>query len=93
MNRRRFLQGLGVWLLAGLSWGCAPEQAATSKPGAQPTRPTPTATLVYNVPLPPTPTKGSSPQAQTAAPPVSGGAFKLTILHTNDSRGYVDPCG
>jgi len=20
-------------------------------------------------------------------------AFKLTILHTNDSRGYVDPCG
>ena len=96
-TRRQFLRGLGIWLLAGVAWGCAPEQATAPKPVDQPTRPaaTPTATLVYNVPLPPKPTgtKGSSPQAQTALPPASAGAFKLTILHTNDSRGYVDPCG
>ena len=94
-TRRQFLRGLGLWLLAGVAWGCAPERAAAPKPAEQPTRPAPTATLIYNVPLPPKPTatKGSTPQAQITAQPAVPGVAKLTILHTNDSRGYVDPCG
>ena len=36
-------------------------------------------------------------QAPTDAPPTPTNAAevaqRITILHTNDSRGYVDPCG
>ena len=81
--------------------GCAPNRAPTSSlaPGEQETRMAPTASLNYDVPLPP-PTatrttvagQGSpQPQATTVVAPQS--LTKLTILHTNDSRGYVDPCG
>jgi len=81
--------------------GCAPNLAPTSSllPGEQGTSMAPTATLTYDVPLPPpTATRATvagqgspQPQASTAVAPRS--LTKLTILHTNDSRGYVDPCG
>ena len=32
-----------------------------------------------------------APKPATAVPPRK--TIQLTILHTNDSRGYVDPCG
>jgi 2',3'-cyclic-nucleotide 2'-phosphodiesterase (5'-nucleotidase family) len=39
----------------------------------------------------PLPTKASPPPA--AAPPASGAFFELTVLHTNDTWGYLLPCG
>jgi 2',3'-cyclic-nucleotide 2'-phosphodiesterase (5'-nucleotidase family) len=31
--------------------------------------------------------------AQAAVPPVMAADYQLTILHTNDAQGYLDPCG
>jgi len=93
---------LSVWVLAGCS--PASESAAQpteSVPGASVEMPVP------NVPLPPaTPTVVASPAENptvipTATPTapkpttvvVPEKAVSLTILHTNDSRGYVDLCG
>ena len=93
---------LSVWVLAGCS--PASESAAQSTgsvPGASVEMPVP------NVPLPPAiPTVVASPAENptvipTATPTapkpttvvVPEKAVSLTILHTNDSRGYVDPCG
>lgn len=38
-----------------------------------------------------TPTVGGAAKATTRSPLAAG--LRLTILHTNDSNGYVDPCG
>ena len=86
-------------LLSGLAVGCAP--ATPAKPSAtisqaqqQPGR-TPSPTRYYDVAPPPATATAAALQSPT--PPVasgsSAGGVKLTILHTNDSRGYVDPCG
>ena len=40
--------------------------------------------------LEPTPTLTA---ARTLAPTPENAALSLLILHTNDTRGYVDPCG
>jgi 2',3'-cyclic-nucleotide 2'-phosphodiesterase (5'-nucleotidase family) len=39
----------------------------------------------------PLPTRASPPPA--VAPPDSGASFELTVLHTNDTWGYLLPCG
>ena len=31
--------------------------------------------------------------AQALVPPVMAADYQLTILHTNDVQGYLDPCG
>ncbi len=41
--------------------------------------------------LSPTPITGGEAKPATSSP-LSGG-LQLIILHTNDSSGYVDPCG
>lgn len=101
MNRRRFMLGLGALLASGVALGCVPEPTATPRPSAPPT-PTkqagnPTATLLYTVatPKPLASPTASQPVAQprTAVAPASSGTKQLTILHTNDSQGYIDPCG
>jgi 2',3'-cyclic-nucleotide 2'-phosphodiesterase (5'-nucleotidase family) len=84
---------LGVLSLAVAA--CAPGPGASSitpvptpagparPPTASPTLPPPTPTA-SPVPRPPTPT----PAAVPSAPP-----FTLVIMHTNDVRGYTEPCG
>lgn len=77
-----------VWLAAG----CSP---ATPTSTPQATARTPAPTRLYDVPLPPATATARALQSPTPAAtngPVAEG-IKLTILHTNDSRGYVDPCG
>jgi len=88
---------LSSWLVAGCS--PAPSAEAGSKalvgtPSAtvrqakqEPAR-TPSATRYYDVPLPP-----ATATALALQSPAPADGLKLTILHTNDSRGYVDPCG
>jgi hypothetical protein len=93
-------------VLAGLLIGCAPADAP-SQPG-QALAPAPVGapgpTRVYDVPPPPSPTPQTVVLAQTAepateptdspvAPSPSLWSGSLTILHTNDSVGYLDPCG
>ena len=76
---------------------------ASQSSAATAPRPTskPTPSAVYDVPLPPVTSTAitvltaavgqSSPQASETGR--SGEETRVTILHTNDSRGYVDPCG
>ena len=95
MNKKRVLI---TWLLLGLVLGvasaCAPEPAPTPTPVksntvARPAPPTateaPTATDV--------PTATAKPSNTATEEPVVEKPGSLTILHTNDVRGYVDPCG
>ena len=97
--RRRYL--LLATLLCFLGWasaGCsvssgtvAPgtggSQGSTSQPVAEGVpRPPGTATLVHTPPA--TPTAISEPTWTPTTRPI-----EFTILHTNDSRGFVDPCG
>jgi hypothetical protein len=56
---------------------------------AQPT-PAPTA-LPNATPPPATAATAANPGASPA--PAARGPLDLTILHTNDARGEVDPCG
>ncbi len=80
-----------IVIIASLSLslaGCAPEGGEQLAPG-----PVTVATATARgpasaLPTPLSPTATSAPTVTTPAEPV-----KVTILHTNDSRGYVDPCG
>lgn len=68
--------------------------------------PEPTDTVVYEVPTAPAsptapevPTEAMPPttvREVTPPPPEERGPLprtQLTIMHTNDSRGFLDPCG
>ena len=87
--------------LLGIVAGCAPKghrrtTAARVAPKAE-------TSVVYGPALPPNkrlPTGpppalslqlAPAPSPQRSVP--DGASSRLTILHTNDSRGYVDPCG
>jgi hypothetical protein len=39
------------------------------------------------------PTAPQPTVAQAIVPPVMAANYQLTILHTNDVQGYLDPCG
>ena len=73
--------------------------SCTTPPTATSPQPLPTDTVVYTVPN--APINPTAEQPATAGPtgtavPETRGPLpraQLTILHTNDSRGYVDPCG
>ena len=99
---------LSIALLASLLVGCAPTDAPNRATPAQPLGPAPVGapgpTRVYDVAPPPTPAQQAAvlpPTAEPTSPPVGEGApanpsawtGKVTILHTNDSVGYLDPCG
>ena len=96
MNRRRFIQGLGALLASGIALGCASDPKVATQPSSQPVSTkqvvAPTATLFYSVATPPNQPTRTAVRPSTTSPAPSG-AKQLTILHTNDSRGYVDPCG
>jgi hypothetical protein len=102
MNRRAFLKQMMFLLTGSLVAGCVPREQ--DAPRYTPTTnaaklAVPTSTVVYSVALPPTKPAAianatatrSGPQPATVSALQTG--TKLTILHTNDSNGYVDPCG
>jgi len=81
MNARIPVLCTFLCLFALLAAACSPDGTAL-----------PTATRVAaNLPTAAPSVTRPIPQPATTAPPRS--PIKLTILHTNDSRGYVYPCG
>ncbi|MDH7484723.1 MAG: hypothetical protein QHJ81_00430 [Anaerolineae bacterium] len=77
-----------VCLLALLS-SCAGPTAPTTPTSAPPT---PTPLPPTATPVPPTPTP--VPPTPTPVPPTATPApFALSLLHTNDTWGYMLPCG
>ena len=86
MPRTKLLEILFV-VTAGLGWlfvGWAVLSGRTPMPAPVPTTVAATSTPVAAAPTP-TPT---IPPTPTPASPIT-----LTILHTNDTWGYVRPCG
>jgi len=101
---RQAIWFLALGLLVSMMASCQPASTPTAQAPATPMpRPaaSPTAVVLYDVPLPsPTPAAvaavtatatSPAPEGEMAALPAEG--IRFTILHTNDSRGYVDPCG
>ena len=96
MMRRRYpsLAFLTLALITLVVSGCT-----TPAPTAVSPRPSPTDTVVYDVPSAPASPSVERPTTAgpTGAPaPETRGPLprtQLTIMHTNDSRGYIDPCG
>lgn len=103
-DRRGLLIGrvaLGCLLLVGIVLsGCTPTAEPTMPPAtkmaAAPATAAPPAT---NTPVPPPPTAvppSATPVPPTAVPtemPAQRQPLKVTILHTNDLMGEIDPCG
>ncbi|NLE77165.1 MAG: hypothetical protein GX605_10510 [Chloroflexi bacterium] len=75
--------------LALLGAACAPGSPGGATAGAQPpVGPAhPPSTLTAALPLP-SPLPANSTSILPEATPIS-----LVVLHTNDARGYVEPCG
>ena len=100
MRFRRLLNVVLVFVCAVALGSCA-----TATPTAAPPQPTPTDTVVYDVPTAPTPSEprpttpphpATHDGAVTVPPPEERGPLpetRLTIMHTNDTQGYLDPCG
>lgn len=79
-SRRKALLLLLPWIALALAMGgCARPVPSLSPPSAS------TATLTSSLPLahPPTPTPT----------PANSPRIELVILHTNDTWGYILPCG
>jgi len=91
--------GSKVFALALLSFvllaACKPtlSERATAAVSAFDTIAVSTPTLMYSFPQPatPLPTTTQAPRPELASG--SGSQLAFTVLHTNDSRGYLDPCG
>ncbi|MBC7252193.1 MAG: hypothetical protein H5T62_18185 [Anaerolineae bacterium] len=79
-----FVAAAGLGMLF-VGWAAFLERAPQPSP-----TPTATATAVAAATSSPTPT--STPTA-SPSPTSEPSAFELTILHTNDTWGYVYPCG
>jgi hypothetical protein len=91
MNRREFVKHSMFALAAGLLAGCAPTIGQTPlSPAQQPTEGLPAPTPLARPTVAPTRIL-IGPQPVTPIPTTQVSQF--VILHTNDSRGYVDPCG
>lgn len=76
---------LVLGLLGALLTGCAPA------PGKAPADSTPT--VVYSFPLAPSPAPSATQAPRPELASGSRSVWAFTILHTNDSRGYLEPCG
>jgi hypothetical protein len=75
---RGILWGMALLLVGALAVGCAPRRA------------------LEETPLPGTPAQveiTSVIEAKLAQVPTRDTSLALTILHTNDVGGMVDPCG
>ena len=85
MNMRRIALCFLLIVVGGLAASCAP----AGQPVDQPT--VSTAVSQGEAPSPAAVPSAASTATSTALPPSK--AIELTILHTNDSGGFVDPCG
>jgi len=75
----------GLWAMAPRATPPVVAQSTPAPVATSTTRPTSTATAVPSpTPLPQTPTPTPTSPAQP---------FTLTLLHTNDTWGYTEPCG
>ncbi len=85
MSRTSQHFGLIAFALVAALAGCALQGQQAGNVSLSSDRPT----RVYGPALTPTPRARSVPSPLAS----QEGLRRLTILHTNDSRGYVDPCG
>jgi hypothetical protein len=95
----------GVVLVGAVLVGCQPTAEATLPPAttvvASPPAPATamaeseaTATQPEATPTTPVPTESTAtPATEVQERPTEAEPFQLTILHTNDVYGEVDPCG
>ncbi len=86
MRHRLVRVMLVLGMLSALLTGCSPT------PGKAPAADG-TPTVVYSFPLPPSPAPSATQAPRPDLASGSRSAWAFTILHTNDSRGYLDPCG
>jgi hypothetical protein len=87
----------GILLAASvlLMTACATEEAGLAIPTAHGPLPSPRPAFT-GLALPatlPAPSRTATPAATKQSAASLSGTTALTILYTNDTRGYVDPCG
>lgn len=108
VTARRALYSIGLVLVLAstILAGCAPQAAATLPAATVVTQPTlqpppqpavqPVTQSMPTLAPPQAPTQAPSPTAQPAAPannPIAKDGLQVTVLHTNDVNGEIDPCG
>jgi 2',3'-cyclic-nucleotide 2'-phosphodiesterase (5'-nucleotidase family) len=81
--------GLTVLLASLALVGCSPAVTPTLPPTTR-LAPPPTASLIGPMPAP---TALTTATVSSSAQPVERQQVTLTILHTNDVRGEIEPCG
>lgn len=89
------LTGILLVACALLLTGCATGEAEFVLPTARGPLPSPKPAFT-GLALPatlPAPSGTATPAVTKQSVPPSSKATALTILYTNDTRGYVDPCG
>ena len=89
------LTGILLVTCALLLTGCATGEAELALPTARGPLPSPRPAFT-GLALPatlPAPSRTATPAVTEQSVPASSKATALTILYTNDTRGYVDPCG
>jgi len=97
MGRCTYTSGLIGLLLGGLVLsGCAPTPGSTLPPATiiapGPTlQPRPTEAYPATALAAPTAAHAETPRPEPTVPPRHG--IELTVLHTNDVMGEIDPCG
>ena len=94
-SMRSYLRGMLVAASVLLLTGCATGEAELALPTARGPLPSPRPAFT-GLALPatlPAPAKAATPVVTKQSVPTSSKATALTILYTNDTRGYVDPCG
>lgn len=91
---------LGLFVATTLIVGCAPKEAVASAPMASTTTEAPVSPTAAPSATPRPPTATAAPTtAPSETPTVPERAADLpsgrpvTILYTNDTYGYIDPCG
>ena len=97
MGRCTYTLGIIGLLLGGLVLsGCAPTPGSTLPPATvvapEPTLQSHTVAASPTTALaPPTAAHAETPRPEPTVPPGQG--IELTVLHTNDVMGEIDPCG
>ena len=93
---------VGLLLLGLVLAGCGPAPSPTLPPATLMGSVPPTPTLPPATPMGPIPPSTTATEASLPTPPANPSTsdtlqgrkgLQLTILHTNDTTGEIDPCG